>query len=98
MSASGWLIPGLLLPVALTLAGCATTYPMMPTPVLYIGTQAKQLFSQTPAAQRTPPLDLLYITDRVPATGADAGDPYTAERSRSMAFGSTTAQFGDSVS
>jgi esterase/lipase superfamily enzyme len=79
----------------LGLAGCATTYPLMPTPALYTGAQAKPLFTEAPAAVRTPPLDLLYITDRAPATSPDEKEPYTQERSRAMAFGSTTIEFGD---
>lgn len=89
------LIPLLL--VMLALGGCATTYPMMPTPVLYTGPQAKPLFPNTPAEYRTPSLDLLFITDRAKATSADDVGPYTAVRSRSLAFGSTTVQFGDGV-
>jgi len=81
----------------LGLAGCATTYPMMPTPVLYTGAQAKPLFTEAPAAVRTPPLDLLFITDRASATSPDQPDPYTEERSRAMAFGSTTIEFGDHI-
>jgi esterase/lipase superfamily enzyme len=91
------LVP-VLLSAALAAGGCATTYPMMPTPVLYLGAQARTLFTQAPATSRTPPLDLLYITDRAPATSADDVGPYTANRSRSLAFGSTTVQFGDGVS
>lgn len=79
----------------LGLAGCATTYPLMPTPALYTGAQAKPLFTEAPAAVRTPPLDLLFITDRASATSPDEKEPYTQERSRAMAFGSTTIQFGD---
>jgi esterase/lipase superfamily enzyme len=82
---------------ALVLAGCASTYQMMPTPALYTGAQAKPLFTDAPAAVRTPSLDLLYITDRAPATSADEAEPYTAERSRAMAFGSTTVQFGENM-
>jgi esterase/lipase superfamily enzyme len=67
----------------------------MPTPVLYTGPQAKPLFTEAPAEARTPSLDLLYITDRAPAKGADEPEPYTADRSRSMAFGSTTIMFGE---
>ena len=81
----------------LGVAGCATTYPLMPTPVLYTGAQAKPLFTNAPAAVRTPPLDLLFITDRAPATGSDQPEPYTAERSRYMAFGSTTILFGEGM-
>lgn len=81
----------------LVLAGCATTYPMMPTPTLYTGARARSLFTSTPAEVRTPPLDLLFFTDRAPATGGDEPDPYTADRSRSMAFGSTTVLFGEGL-
>jgi len=81
----------------LGLAGCATTYPMMPTPVLYTGAQAKPLFTDAPAAVRTPPLDLLFITDRAAATSPGEPEPYTEDRSRSMAFGSTTVEFGEHI-
>jgi esterase/lipase superfamily enzyme len=84
--------------IASTLAGCATTFPMMPTPALYAGPQAKPLFTDVPAERRTPPLDLLFITDRAPATDAKAGLPYTSDRSRSVAFGSATIEFGDEIS
>lgn len=83
--------------VALTLAGCATTNPMMPTPVLYTGEQAKPLFTHLPDNNATPPLDLLYVTDRAPATRPDDAGPYTADRSRFMAFGATTVEFGDAL-
>ncbi len=81
----------------LGVAGCATTYPMMPTPALYTGPQAKPLFTEVPAEDHKPPLDLLYITDRARATGPDEREPYTSERSRSMAFGSTTVLFGEGM-
>jgi len=71
---------------------------MMPTPVLYTGATAKPLFTDVPAESRTPPLDLLYITDRAPAAGPDDVRPYTGKRSRSVAFGSTTVEFGQGVS
>ena len=85
------------LAAVLGLAGCATTYPLMPTPALYTGLQAKPLFAKAPAEVRTPPLDLLFITDRASATSPDESEPYTAERSRSMAFGSTTILFGEGM-
>jgi esterase/lipase superfamily enzyme len=88
-------LPVISLATLLGLAGCATTYPLMPTPALYTGAQAKPLFTEAPAAVRTPPLDLLYITDRAVATSPDEHEPYTEERSRAMAFGSTTVEFGD---
>jgi len=83
--------------VAFVLAGCAATYPMMPPPALYTGAQARPLFTDLPADDQKPPLDLLYITDRAPSTGTDPEEPYTSERARSIAFGSTTVEFGAAV-
>jgi esterase/lipase superfamily enzyme len=82
---------------AFILAGCATEFSMMPTPNLYTGPQAKPLFIDVPADVRTPPLDLLFVTDRALVASAEAPEPYTADRSRSMAFGSTTVLFGEGV-
>ncbi len=87
----------LLVAGVLGLASCASTYPLMPTPALYTGAEAKPLFTVAPAAVRTPQLDLLFITDRAPAQGVDEQEPYTAQRSRSMAFGSTTVVFGEGL-
>jgi len=81
--------------LAIALAGCAT-HPMMPTPVLYTGTTPRPLFVDLPIDERRPSLDLLYITDRAAAEDGD-GLRYTAERSRSMAFGSARIEFGDDV-
>ena len=97
-SRSDRLAPLSLLLAALALGGCATTHPLMPTPVLYTGATAKPLFTDVPAESRTPPLDLLYITDRAPAAGPDDVRPYTSKRSRSVAFGATTVEFGEGVS
>jgi esterase/lipase superfamily enzyme len=82
---------------AFTLAGCASGFSMMPTPNLYTGPQAKALFTDAPADVRTPPLDVLFVTNRAPAASAEAPEPYTADRSRSLAFGSTTILFGEGV-
>lgn len=82
---------------ALTLAGCAT-YTMMPTPVLYTGAHAKPLFTDIAADRDKPSLNLLYVTDRALATDPDDAGPYTAGRSRYLAFGSTTIEFGNGVS
>jgi esterase/lipase superfamily enzyme len=81
--------------IAFVLTGCATT--MMPTPALYMGEHARPLFTELPVDSRRPSLDLLFITDRAPAERPD-DLPYTAERSRSMAFGSATIEFGEDVS
>ena len=79
------------------LTGCATNRAMMPTPVLYTGENAKPLFTELSIDSRRPLLDLLFITDRAPAEQGD-NSPYTAGRSRSMAFGSTMIEFGGDVS
>jgi esterase/lipase superfamily enzyme len=85
--------------LALVLAGCATTsHPLMPTPALYTGPQARPVFTDLPADRRTPALDLLYVTDRKPAENADSHSPYTANRDLSLAFGSATVEFGENVS
>jgi esterase/lipase superfamily enzyme len=83
--------------VALALAGCATTRPLMPTPALYSGPQAKPLFDDPSVGRPSSDLDLLFVTDRAPATDTNDDMPYSANRSRSIAFGSTTVEFGDNV-
>jgi len=82
--------------VAFVLTGCATNHALMPTPALYAGENAKALFTDASTDARAPDLDLLFITDRAPAERAD-DLPYTAERSRSMAYGSALIKFGKGV-
>jgi len=82
--------------VASLLAGCATQHALMPTPALYIGPNAKPLFTDSRIERRPPTLDLLFVTDRAPADGT-SDVPYTAERSRALAFGSTMIEFGEGV-
>ncbi len=82
---------------AMLLVGCASTHQMMPTPTLYTGPRAKILYPKNHSDIQTPPLDLLFITDRTPATNGDPSEPYTFDRSRSMAFGSTTILFGENI-
>ena len=77
--------------------GCATTYPLMPTPSVYVGPQGKLLFADVPADDRKASVDLLYVTNRAPGTEAAKTLPYSADRSHSMAFGSVTVEFGDGV-
>ena len=69
----------------------------MPTPAVYTGPNAKPLFADASIESRPPTLDLLFLTDRAP--GDVTGDsPYTAERSRSIAFGSTMIEFTEGES
>src|ERR1700756_1333332 len=83
--------------IAFVLTGCATNHAMMPTPVLYTGADPRTLFTDIPTGSQAPALDLLFITDRAPAEQA-GGVPYTAGRSRSIAFGSAMIEFGEGVS
>lgn len=83
--------------IAFALTGCATNHALMPAPALYTGANAKLLFTDSPIGSQTPALDLLFITDRAPAQQGD-DLPYNASRSLSMAFGSTTIEFGEDVS
>jgi esterase/lipase superfamily enzyme len=83
--------------VAASLGGCSSTFPLMPTPAVYTGNAARPLFASTPAVRETPAIDLLYVTDRAPATSPDDPLPYSADRSRQMAFGSVAVEFDESV-
>jgi esterase/lipase superfamily enzyme len=80
--------------LACLLAGCATNHALMPTPATYTGPNAKPLFADASLDSQALALDLLFLTDRAPGDGNAA---YTAERSRSIAFGSTTITFAEGV-
>jgi esterase/lipase superfamily enzyme len=69
----------------------------MPTPALYSGADAKPLFEEIAGDSQDPSLDLLFVTDRAPTEQAGSL-AYGTQRSRSMAFGSTTIEFGDDLS
>jgi len=82
--------------IAFVLGGCATNYTLMPTPTLYSSAQAKPLFTASSVGSQGLAVDVLFITDR--AAAEQAGDPpYTARRSRSIAFGSALVEFGQNV-
>jgi esterase/lipase superfamily enzyme len=79
------------------LAGCSTERSLMPTPLLYQD-RSPLIFLQGVAPERQrPDVDLLYITDRAPETGPDSDLPYGQERSRALAFGTTTVRLGDDL-
>ena len=83
--------------LGLLLAGCTSPPTLMPTPLIYTGKLAKQLFT-TNVVQPTPSLDLLYVTNRASSTSEEGVLSYTADRSRSMAFGSVVVEIGENVS
>jgi esterase/lipase superfamily enzyme len=70
----------------------------MPTPSLYHGPEATPLFTAVPPARQTPSIDLFYATDRAPQSDPQDSSPYSADRSRSMAFGSVRVEVGDGIS
>jgi esterase/lipase superfamily enzyme len=75
--------------IAVFLAGCASqTRHLMPVPNLYIGEDAPKLFTTLPAELQDNQVDLLYVTDRTPATDNEGGLTYGHGRSHSAAFGS----------
>ncbi len=50
------------------------------------------------ADRRNPQLDVFYATDRVRAINVDGAQPYTSDRARHLAFGSTVVEFGQGIS
>jgi len=74
--------------------GCASTRPLMPTPALYRDQGEEALFRNTPAARRTPDVELLYITDRAPETEPGSPLSYGQERAHSVAYGSAVVELG----
>jgi esterase/lipase superfamily enzyme len=83
--------------LACLLGACATTTPLMPTPTLYSGEDATPIFTQARADQQKPSVDLFYVTDRMPRTAPDEPEPYSAERSRALAFGAVSVDIGESI-
>jgi esterase/lipase superfamily enzyme len=74
---------------ALQLSGCATgPRPLMPTPLIYLPPDGQPVFDMAKQTQRSPDLDLLYITDRAPETVPDSTLPYGQERAKRIVFGS----------
>ena len=67
----------------------------MPIPAVYTGPNAKALFTDSSPEFPRPALDLLFLTDRAAGDGGNAA--YTAERSRSIAFGSAMIEFSQGV-
>jgi len=80
---------------ALILAGCASQgRPLMPTPSLYTGTEARPLFVEVPTERQTSSIDLLYVTNRTPVEDQQGKLSYGSERSKSVAFGSVKVELG----
>ena len=83
--------------VVCLLAGCATNRALMPTPVLYTGPNAKPLFTDSPIEPLTAPRSICSSLPIARRRTRPGDLPYTAERSRAIAFGSAMVEFGEGV-
>lgn len=82
----------------LYLSGCSSDPTLMPTPNLYAD-QIVNPFDDVDPVYRSNKVDVLYFTDRQPESDAPGNREYGFKRSRSVAFGISTVQFGgDNVS
>src|SRR3954465_6624661 len=88
----------LLLPLLLALAsGCGGPLGLMPTPNIYARGYADPLENVPPQLQ-TNKVDVLYMTDRKPEPDKKTGElKYGVKRSRSVAYGVATVEFGKDV-
>lgn len=84
--------------IATIISGCASSRPLMPTPLLLVESDRGAGFDETLASRRTPDADLLFITDRGPHTDPANDLPYGEVRSTSLAFGSTVVEIGGDMS
>ena len=82
----------------LYLSGCTSNPTLMPTPNLYAD-QIVNPFDDVDPVYRSNKVEVLYFTDRQPESDAPGNRKYGSKRSRSVAFGVSTVQFGgDNVS
>jgi esterase/lipase superfamily enzyme len=83
--------------VLLALSGCSSTPQLMPTPNLYSEGMVDPFIDVDPAL-RSNKVEVLYLTDRQPENDSSDKRLYGFKRSRSLAFGISTVQFGENVS
>src|SRR4051812_31278598 len=77
----------------LYLSGCTGNPTRMPTPNLYAD-QIVNPFDDVDPVYRSNKVDVLYFTDRQPESVSGDDRTYGSKRSRSVAFGVSTVQFG----
>ena len=92
-------LPTLLLLLSLApLNGCGGPLQLMPTPNIYARGFAEP-FERVPEALQNNKVEVLYMTDRQPEPDSKPEDvQYGIKRSRSVAFGVATVEFGKNVS
>lgn len=88
---------GLAIFVILALAGCGGGRSLMPTPVLYTLGEFKP-FDNLPDTYQTTNIDMLFVTDRQPASTDNGNLSYGIGRSNSVAFGAARVDVTSSVS
>jgi len=66
---------------------CSSVRTLMPTPAVYQGQTAEQVFGDVPQDQRQVQMKLFYATDREPRDNEDGSFGYGSGRSASLAFG-----------
>lgn len=75
------------------LVGCSTSRPLMPTPSVYTD-KTGNYFEDIPAPLRTPGVDVLFATDRIPEEDESGDLRYGYQRSGSLAFGKVQVNLG----
>lgn len=75
------------------LVGCTTSRPLMPTPSVYTD-KTGNYFEDIPAPLRTPGVDVLFATDRIPEEDESGDLRYGYQRSGSLAFGKVQVNLG----
>lgn len=78
-------------------AGCQQGVQLMPTPTLYTRGDVDPLADVPPALQNNR-VEVLYLTDRKPQGTLPESPEYGHQRSRSVAWGTSTVQIGQDVS
>ena len=71
----------------LVLSACSTQRALMPAPNVYLGEDAKELFTNLPESLRSSEFELFYVTDRMPEKDENGDLLYGYGRSPSLAFG-----------
>jgi esterase/lipase superfamily enzyme len=84
---------GILLAVALLLGACSSPVRLMPTPTLFTSGEPGP-FAAGPADSRSPDIEILYATNRLPV-GPVGARHYTRVRSNQLRLGVATLRIGD---
>ncbi len=79
------------------LAGCQSRRMLMPTPNLYLQADEQHIFQGIPEHFQTDYVDVLYVTDRVPAKDKEGQLSYTMQRSPGSGFGICRVQLGEEL-